>query len=77
MSYIGESRAFRREADRIRHRLATEDLLPEERALLWAQARELDIEAESAWEMARADCCEDESDRYASFPYKEPFDGGE
>ena len=63
MSYIGESRAYRREADRLRHRLATEELTPEERRKLIKQAKDADIEAEAAWEMARADNCEDEADR--------------
>jgi hypothetical protein len=63
MSYIGEHRAFLREADRIRHRLATEELSGEERTRLVREAKEADVASEAAWELARADNCADEADR--------------
>jgi len=56
MSALGEARAFRRAARRIRERLANEDLTPDERARLVEDLRWYDDEGEQCWGIAAAEC---------------------
>ena len=56
MSYIGETRAFRKEADKLQEKLKREKD-PAERIKLREQIKWYEDEARAAWSMARTECC--------------------
>lgn len=63
MSCIGEYRGFRRTADELRHRLATETLTDDARAELLRQAEECDQEAKWCWQAAAEEAKWEADDR--------------
>ena len=60
MSAIGEARGFSKEAVRLRKRLATEQLTPDERAKLIEQAVWFEEESDHCWRYADQEARADE-----------------